>query len=174
MAEHPSLLTSYLDEFQHILAAITNYSQLDTQEFRKFHKDLNRLIGTVRIELIQLDRIMTIMQTNSPAPVKLAKMYEELTTITVEVIIHYLPIQHLQHISLITYTNHSKLSTNISIVLFYYSLPTHSAIKIPIPPITNILIYMPQRRTPLGMLTEPTSLIPQNSPSTQVELVNNT
>ena len=80
------LLTNYLDELQQILTDITNLSQPDSMEFRILYKDLNRLIGTVHVELIQLDRIMTVMQNNFPAPVKLTKMYEELTTILVEVI----------------------------------------------------------------------------------------
>ena len=83
MSTHSSPLTTFLDEFQQILTEITGTSFPYTVDFRKLHIDLRRLIASVRLELIQLDKIQNIMRSNSPAPVKLTKMYEEINILIV-------------------------------------------------------------------------------------------
>ena len=145
------------------------------QKFRNFRKELNLLIGTVHIELIQLDRIMTIMRTNSPAPMKLAKMYEEITTITIEVTPYSLPSQYF---FLLTYSNWSEPPINKNIkFLAFVSFTTHSyAFNTFLSLTSNLLLYRTRRLTAQWTMTEPTSSIPPmwDSPRTQVELVSHT
>ena len=85
MSTHPSPLTTFLDEFQQILTEITGTSFPYTGDFRKLHTNLRLLIATVRLELLQLEKIKNIMSSNSPAPVKLTKMYEEINILIVQV-----------------------------------------------------------------------------------------
>ena len=160
MSKHPSPLITFLDEFQQILTEITKSSLSESGEFRKLYKDLNRLIATVRAELIQLDKIQSTMRSNSPAPIRLTKMYEEITTIIVQVIYFsfstflkkplHSSLFHNKHESLTLYTQ--------SPLPFYYKNPQSSFITQ-----YKILNYRTQRKNLPRKPAEPTSSSPRRT-----------
>ena len=117
MSTHPSPLTTFLDEFQQILIEISK-SFPDTREFRRLYKNLNRLIACVRLELTQLDKIRNIMRTNSPPPIKLAKMYEEISILIVQV--NYSTFKHILTLKQALTFIFNKLVLSKIILLSYY------------------------------------------------------
>ena len=75
-----------IKEFQSLFVdLIQSFSDVSGTEFKNFCKELNKLLGTVHVEWIQLDKIMRTLTSNSPIPDRIATMYEEITAYHVEI-----------------------------------------------------------------------------------------